>query len=222
MGKRFTDTDKWANRPWFRKLSPTAKLLWLYMCDSCDVAGVIDLDLDMVSFLIGCNVTDSHLGELSKQMETLDCGKLWIVDFVDFQYGNLSPDCRPHTKVISLLKGYTKGIHTLFDRVKDKDKEEDKDKDKEEEGTKSVAKRFTKPTVEQVAAYCEERGNGIDAEGFVAYYERNGWVTGKASTPMKSWKAAVIVFEKDKRNSQPSLPTQTLEQRYTPTQNAEA
>jgi len=51
MSKRFTDSTKWASKPWFRKLSPNAKLLWLYICDTCDVAGVIDLDLEMASFL---------------------------------------------------------------------------------------------------------------------------------------------------------------------------
>lgn len=56
-------------------------------------------------------------------------------------------------------------------------------------------KRFVKPTVEEVKAYCEERGNSIDAEKFVAYYESNGWKVGKNS--MKDWKAAVRTWEKN-------------------------
>jgi hypothetical protein len=51
-----------------------------------------------------------------------------------------------------------------------------------------------KPTVEEVAGYCRERGNGIDAEAFVAFYESKGWRVG--NSPMKDWKASVITWEK--------------------------
>lgn len=54
--------------------------------------------------------------------------------------------------------------------------------------------RFVPPTVDDVRAYCAERQNGIDAEAFVAYYESKGWRIGSA--PMKSWKAAVVTWER--------------------------
>jgi hypothetical protein len=54
--------------------------------------------------------------------------------------------------------------------------------------------RFIKPTVEEVAAYCEERGNGIDPAHFWDFYEMKGWVVGKS--PMKDWKAAVRTWER--------------------------
>lgn len=59
---------------------------------------------------------------------------------------------------------------------------------------KGVSK-FVPPTVEEVADYCVERGNSVDPEAFVAWYESNGWKVGK--NPMKSWKAAVITWEKN-------------------------
>ena len=50
--------------------------------------------------------------------------------------------------------------------------------------------RFTPPTVEEVKAYCNEKGyTGVDPERFVDYYTSNGWRVGK--NPMKDWKAAV-------------------------------
>ena len=54
--------------------------------------------------------------------------------------------------------------------------------------------RFTPPTVEDVAAYCLERKNGIDPEEFVAFYASKGWKVG--SSPMKNWRAALITWEK--------------------------
>lgn len=54
--------------------------------------------------------------------------------------------------------------------------------------------RFRKPTVEEVAEYCRECGNGIDAEQFCAFYESKGWMVGKS--PMKDWRAAVRTWER--------------------------
>ena len=54
--------------------------------------------------------------------------------------------------------------------------------------------RFTPPTVEDVAAYCLERQNGIDPEEFVSFYASKGWKVG--TSPMKDWRAAVVTWEK--------------------------
>lgn len=55
------------------------------------------------------------------------------------------------------------------------------------------AKRFVPPTVDEVRAYCLERGNGIDPQKFVDHYTSNGWMVGK--NKMKDWKAAVRTWE---------------------------
>lgn len=78
----------------------------------------------------------------------------------------------------------------LRDNSSDKEKEQDKNR-----------KRFTPPTVEEVAAYCRERNNRIDPQTFVDFYSSKGWVVGKSK--MKDWKAAVRTWEKRDGNSQP-------------------
>ena len=65
------------------------------------------------------------------------------------------------------------------------------------ESSKSASKRFTPPTLQEVKAYCIERGNTVDPERFVDFYESKGWMVGK--NKMKDWKAAVRTWEqKDK------------------------
>ena len=54
---------------------------------------------------------------------------------------------------------------------------------------------FHKPTMEEVAAYCQERGNNIDPQRFIDHYESNGWMVGR--TKMKDWKATVRTWEKN-------------------------
>ena len=55
--------------------------------------------------------------------------------------------------------------------------------------------RFVKPTLDEIKAYCRERGNKVDPERFLAYYESNGWKVGK--NPMKDWRAAVRNWERN-------------------------
>lgn len=58
------------------------------------------------------------------------------------------------------------------------------------------AVRFVPPTVEQVRAYCEERGNRVDPERFVNHYEASGWKRNRG-VPLIDWKAAVRNWEKN-------------------------
>lgn len=80
---------------------------------------------------------------------------------------------------------------------KDKDKDKEKDKDKDisfpPNGVKDNAHAH-RPTVEEVAAYCRERGNSVDAERFVDFYASKGWKVG--NQPMKDWKACVRTWER--------------------------
>jgi hypothetical protein len=129
--KRFTETDKWRDT-WFRKLKPFSKLAFLYIVDNCDSAGVWDPDYDLADFTIGERVSwVDVLADFGERVTTLPNGKWHLTRFVEFQYGELVPECRPHAKILALLKahgipysiGYPKGMDTHKDR---KGKEESK------------------------------------------------------------------------------------------------
>lgn len=94
-------------------------------------------------------------------------------------------------------------------KEKEKEKEKEKTKDnniiygasapahapeQQEDESCQKQKRFCRPDVQEVADYCRERGNQVDAQRFVDYYTANGWRVGK--NPMKDWKAAVRTWEK--------------------------
>lgn len=66
-----------------------------------------------------------------------------------------------------------------------------------EQGPKKST-RFVPPTVEEIAAYCKEKGYTFDSpEKFHAHYEATNWVRGK--TKLKSWKAACRTWELNHR-----------------------
>ena len=65
---------------------------------------------------------------------------------------------------------------------------------KEEKARAPSSRRFTPPSVDEVAAYCRERGNAVDAQRFVDFYASKGWKVGSAG--MKDWRAAVRNWER--------------------------
>ena len=68
-------------------------------------------------------------------------------------------------------------------------------------------KTFQPPTIEEVKAYCSERGNSVNPSAFLAHYEANGWVQGRGK-PIKDWKAAVRVWENSGFSTSATTPTQ--------------
>jgi len=76
------------------------------------------------------------------------------------------------------------------DIEEDIDIELDKDK-----SNKAKSKRFVPPTLEEVQEYSRERGNYVDAQRFIDFYESKGWMVGK--NKMKDWKACVRNWERN-------------------------
>lgn len=72
----------------------------------------------------------------------------------------------------------------------------DIEKEIEIEKRNKKEKKFTKPSAEEIKAYCLERHNSVDYQRFYDFYEAKGWMVGK--NKMKDWKAAVRTWEKDK------------------------
>lgn len=84
------------------------------------------------------------------------------------------------------------------------------DPEKEKVAPKEKApRRFVKPTIEQIQAYCDEHKININAKDFWYYYESVGWVVGKNRKPMKSWQASIYTWVRNDKlysKSQASQP----------------
>lgn len=65
------------------------------------------------------------------------------------------------------------------------------------ESSADIPKRFRKPTLEEVSAYCKERKNNVNPQRFIDFYTSKGWKVGKE--PMKDWKACVRTWEQDEK-----------------------
>lgn len=206
--KRFTDSNKWLD-PWFRCLSSQAKMLWLYILDHCDNVGIVEIYPQLVSNDCGIKCNADTVAELGDRVQHISGNKYLIGKFISFQYGKLSPSCRPHEKILDAIdsngliqvgKSYvypvsqkdkgmdtlsSKGMDTLQEQEEEKDKEKEQDKDKD-----TLSANKAKATREELEQFCRE--NGLfprDAEYLWARWESNGWVNGK--TKIKDWRMTV-------------------------------
>ena len=188
MAKRFTDTDKW-KKPFIRGLEAQYKLLWFYILDDCDHAGIWIVDLEVAGLRCGYDFNELEVKSVfNKQIEVLDGGDSWFIrDFIDFQYGTLSPENRAHNSVIKILS--KKGIKPLISPLQG-DKDMDKDKDKEQSKEKEV------PEFAEFLVYATSKKPLVDVEELRLKYEswlESGWKTNtKPQRPIKNWKSTLL------------------------------
>jgi hypothetical protein len=136
MAKRFTDNQKWS-KPFIRSLEAPYKILWLYILDECDHAGVWQVDMDVARIKTGCG--DLAIEQAKKvfgdKIVMFDNDeKIFVQDFIDFQYGTLNPENRAHNSVLAILSKYKlnkkiKPLTSPLQGCKDKDMDKDMDKD---------------------------------------------------------------------------------------------
>ena len=137
MAKRFTDTEKW-KKPFIRGLQGAYKLLWLYICDDCDHAGIWQVDIEVAQIRIGEKIDSKEaVKSFDEKIIIFDKGNKWFIpSFLEFQYpSGLNPDNRAHNSVIILLEKYNlrisnnKPIISPSEGSMDMDMVKDMDKD---------------------------------------------------------------------------------------------
>lgn len=64
--------------------------------------------------------------------------------------------------------------------------------------TTRAIRGFVPPSLEEVSAYCRERGGKVDPVVWMDHYTSNGWKVGP--NPMKDWKAACRTWEHRRGN----------------------
>ena len=137
MAKRFTDTDKW-KKPFIRGLQAPYKLLWFYICDDCDHAGIWQVDIEVAALRIGEYITEKNaISFFSEKVIPIDDGKKWFIpSFIEFQYpSGLNPTNKAHGGIIQILKKYNlinedfKPLISPLQGAKDMDMDKDMDKD---------------------------------------------------------------------------------------------
>ena len=165
MAKRMSETEKWKD-PWFSELSNDYKIIWLYLLDDCDNAGIWQCNMKMLNF--NCNTTFTQtdlLNTFKKRLSKISEDRFIINKFCEFQYGEqfLNSKNKAVVSAINKLNRYNlieniKGINTLsipyqysIDTPKEQEQVKVKDKIKDKEKDKAINKErsFNKVTSER-------------------------------------------------------------------------
>lgn len=137
MAYRFTDTVKW-NDSWFSELKPLSKLLFLYLCDQCDIAGFLELNVKKISFDLGTGKqeVERSIQEVShKLIYSKDNRFIFIRKFLQHQRNlPLKKTNKAHLAIIGLLtsnlsrfgfdsieqfiEGQSNGVYVVIDNHK--------------------------------------------------------------------------------------------------------
>jgi len=136
MAKRFTDTEKWKDE-WWGSLPNDYRMIWLYLIDSCSMAGIWKKDFRGLNFNCNTNIDEKQFFEIFGS-RLIDRGNFFFIPkFLRFQYPKGLNSNKP--VIISIVKEIEKNnlsqtIKELLGNdyliVKDKDKDKDKEKDK--------------------------------------------------------------------------------------------
>ena len=114
--KRFTETDKWSDK-WFRKLSPESKLLFLYLCDNCDIAGFIEKDIELWEFHTGIRgLLGAYKGLVRGLEEKGDV--VWIKNFLRHQKNDcINPVNNAHKAILVAIMHHPEFIPCIQDHI---------------------------------------------------------------------------------------------------------
>ena len=175
MAKRFMDNSIF-EKQWFRELPVRLKIVWFYLINKCDHAGILnDLDVGLLSYQIGDNYTINEILEaFNDNIEQIGENKFYLTKFCKFQYGELNPNVKVHKSVIKLLDKHNIELDNPLVSVKDKDKDKGKDiNTKKEEFAKRVEKevfdmQIDPAMIKEFIEYWTEHNDG----GRVLRYEQ--------------------------------------------------
>ncbi len=168
MAKRFTDTEKW-KKPFIRGLQAPYKLLWLYICDDCDHAGIWQVDIEVAEIRVGEKLNEKKALEFfGDKVIPIDGGSKWFIpSFVEFQYpSGLSANNKAHVGIIKILEKYQNEIDNCKPLASPLNGAKDMDMDKEMEMDMEMDKdkvKTQKPKIEIVYPF--------DSEKFMQYWE---------------------------------------------------
>ena len=64
MAVKFTNPKKWDD-VWFSKLNMEQRVMFLYLCDMCDIAGFLEINERLIEFHTGIKDVDETISSLS-------------------------------------------------------------------------------------------------------------------------------------------------------------
>lgn len=148
MARRFTDTEKWRD-DWWGPLSNDYRMIWLYLVDSCSIAGIWKKDFRSLNFNCNTNISEEKFVEVFGQRMVDRGNYFFIPKFLRFQCPKGLNSNKP--AILSIVKEIEQNnlieiVHESLGNdfliIKDKGKGKGMVKDKEQEKKKESGENF--------------------------------------------------------------------------------
>lgn len=230
MAKRYRDNQIW-EEDWFIILPPVYKLLWEWINDKCDHAGIWKPNLAMFTRFNGEVDLEKALEFFNDEEKTrlikLENGKFFIPGFFVFQYGEeMNLNNKVHFSIYQIYKSngvctdLVRGLKALKDMDKEKDKGKGKNKNKKvlpekPEAEKTQFAPFVSMTNEEHSKLVEEHGLELTNK-FIAKLDSFKGSKGKTYKDdyraILSWVIQAVMEKEPKTGRQPGKAETLLEQ----------
>lgn len=221
--KRIVDTSFWNDDKVVELFTPEDKLFMLYVLTNpyTTQLGIYKINKKVMAFELGYSMEtinillDRFQNKYKIIIYSSETSEIAIKNFLRYSIvkgGKPVEDCLAkeikqvkNKKLISYvfnnIKEYSDINQTIDKIIKEynyNDNDNDNDVSYHDSYHDSSKKEiFKKPTVEEIAEYCKERNNGIDAQYFWDSYNAKDWMIGKQK--MKDWKSAIRTWERNKK-----------------------
>lgn len=187
--------------------------LWTYLITYVDDFGRGSADPDLLKGFVfprRKSVTEATIGKTLAELATIGSIVLYEVDGESYLYfpnwGEHqrvqtkkskfpAPSCDLHKSTVDHGGPRKSTVSHGLNPIQSESESESESNPKESKTR--VTTRFTPPSVEEVQAYCTQRGNNVDAQRFCDFYTSKGWKIGKNN--MQDWRAAIRTWEQKNR-----------------------
>lgn len=192
MKDRYSVVARWEDT-WFMDLPPNSKLLFSYICDRCDISGIIEWNTKVWSLHTGLKREQiiESMKFLESKLISDKKSKIWVKTHLYFQrYLPLTRGIEEHDWIISRLTsnfekfGKPQEMLDILNNVVEKDKKSKK--------SDESASKFKAPSYEEFKEYYLSEDKTAEEDrikDLFDHYLSCGWKVN--NKPMKDWNAAV-------------------------------
>ena len=120
MSVKFTDAKKWDD-VWFSQLTMEQKVMFMYLCDACDIAGFYEVNERLVSLRTGIEDVRGAIKSLSKSV-VLKGDYVWIIKHIKHQRNlPINPKNNAHKGIISSIAEKIDYFPEILDKLPKQD-----------------------------------------------------------------------------------------------------
>ena len=116
MAVKFTNAKKWDD-VWFSQLTMEQKVMFIYLCDMCDIAGFLEINKTLTTLQTGIEDVDDAIESLSKSV-VYNNGYIWIKKYIKHQK-NLPINTRngAHKAIIKSIDEHIDKFPEIFESL---------------------------------------------------------------------------------------------------------